>query len=177
VISLSEFISNLSNIVRPNRFKCVVIPPKNMTTELESDVLQFYIHGGVIPDRSFGEIELKYLGMSLKLPGNEQLQDLTITVLLDSEWELRDYFEVWCDHINSRSDNLKGKMKDLFSEAYIDIIPLGFEGEELTTYRFFNIFPKLVSEIELNMDSTDSAATFQVTFGYSHWLQMEDDTL
>jgi hypothetical protein len=56
------------------------------------------------------------------------------------------------------------------------MIPLGFTGEELTTYRFYNIFPKIVSEIELNMDTPDTAATFQVTFGYSHWVQLESES-
>jgi hypothetical protein len=170
-ISLQDFISNLSNIVRPNRFKCIVSPPTGMLSNIiDSEVLQFYVHGATMPDRTFGEIPLKYFGMELKIPGNETNSDLTLTVLLDEEWETRDFFLKWCNLISSREDNSKGYMSDLFSDSYINVSSLDGDGNELRTVKYVNIFPKAVSEIELNMDTIDSAATFQVTLGYSHWI-------
>ena len=172
-IELNEFVSNLINIVRPNRFECVIEPPVGLiNSTMDSSDLRFFIHGGVIPERTFGDVSLRYLGMTLKIPGNEEIQDLNLTVIMDNDWNVRDFFESWANKIADREYNIRGKMKTLFTESYIDVRPLGLQGEALAVYRFFNVFPKMVGEVELNMDTPDTIATFQVTMAYSYWKQM-----
>jgi hypothetical protein len=173
-ISLNSFIQNLSNVTKPNRFLVVVDPPSDaIETSISSDIMQFYAQSAVIPDRTFGEIELKYYGMTLKLPGNESISDLTITFINDEEWRVRDFFEAWGNAIHDREDSSKGYMQNLFNGASIIVHQLDGYGNIIATYQFYNVFPKVVSEMELNMETNDSFSTFQVTFDYSHFGNME----
>ncbi len=173
-IKLDSFIKNLSNITRPNRFLVVVYPPTDLlATSMTADVLQFYAQSAVIPDRTFGEIDFKYYGMTLKLAGNETLSDLTITFINNEEWSVRDFFESWANAIHSRFDSTKSYMNELFNGSSIFVHQLDGYGNTIASYQFRNIFPKVVSEMELNMETTDSISTFQVTFAYSHFLNIE----
>jgi hypothetical protein len=145
--------------------------------------MPYFVQGATLPDRTVGEIELKYYGMTLKVAGNESLSDLTITFLnvVDeaNKLTLREFFEKWANVINNRADSTKGYMHDLFTGSSVTVTQLGGRGEELSKYAFVYIYPKIVSEIELNMESNDSSETFQVTFGYSYWnsIPLEDETM
>lgn len=178
-IALKDFVGNITNIVRPNRFYVIIEPPTYedgspiIDFSMSSNELMFYVQSATIPDRTFGDIELKYFGMTLKLPGNESISDLTITFINNADWNIRDFFEGWADVINNRSDSVKGYVGDLFNTSSITVYQLGYKGETIAGYQFFNIFPKVLSEMELNMDTTDSHETFQVTFDYSHFIQIE----
>lgn len=171
---LESFKSYLTNIVRPNRFLVTITPPTVMDMEdmIDLDKLTFYASSVVIPDRTFSEIEIKYYGMSLKIPGGEIIQDLTINFLLDEGWESRDFFETWASFINDRDSNIKTTPYELFEGASIVVSQLGFKNEILAKYQFMNIFPKTVDQIELSMENVDTHSTFQVTFAYSYWEQI-----
>ena len=173
-ISLDSFKENLSNIVRPNRFLVYINPPKGLIeSNLDSNVMKFYASSAVIPDRTFNEIEIKYYGMSFKVPGGESIQDLIITFINDEEWEIRDFFEQWANRINDRQDSSKEFMENLFEETYIEVHQLGYADNILAIYKFIHPFPKTVDQIDLGMDTTDSHQTFQVTFSYSYWERLE----
>jgi hypothetical protein len=175
-VSLVDFIDQLSNIVRPNKFLVYITPPTGLLeTDVDSNVMKFYVQSATIPDRTFGDIEMKFFGMTYKLPGNESISDLTITFINDNEWEMRDFFESWAENINERDTSIKGYARELFTGTSIVVKQLGFSGEVLANYRFYNVFPKTVAEIALSMDSTDSHETFDVTFDYSYFKQEDVD--
>ena len=171
-ITIDEFKAQLGkvNAARPNRFLCNTLCPLIMSAgDMYEGDMQFYVQSCTIPDRTFGEVELKYYGMTLKVPGNESLSDLTINVISDEKQNVRAYFETWANLVNDRYNNKKTDIQDLFNGASIAVSQLGGKGNILSTYMFFNIFPKVVGEIELNFDTNDNIETFQVTFAYSHW--------
>jgi hypothetical protein len=142
-----------------------------MGLEDKSEFMKFYIQSATIPDRTFGEYELKYYGMTYKVAGNEIVTDLNITVINDYKWKLRDFFENWAMMVNDRSTSKKAYLQDLYKGAKVVVQQLGNQGGGITDYTFFHVYPKTVSEIELNMETTDTHETFQVTFGYSYWEQ------
>lgn len=177
-ILLTDFVASLSqtNLVRPNRFLVYIEPPKSMSDfGLSSNDIKFYVQSATIPDRSFTEVEIKYFGMTYKIPGNETNTDLTITLINDNEWDIRNFFERWLNLISDRDNSKKEYTKDLFKNASVTVHQLGYTGEVLSKYKFFHVFPKSVSEIELNMETNDSHETMQVVFCYSYWLQEEDE--
>lgn len=171
---LESFKNNLTNIVRPNRFLVYITLPTSISSNeelMKPETLKFYATTAVIPDRTFSEIEIKYYGMSLKIPAGEVIQDLSITFIMDEEWEVRDFFETWMQYINERETSLKGNIRDLFDGTSIIVTQIGFQNQELASYEFVNVFPKTTEQVELSMDTTDSHSTFQVTFAYSYWVQ------
>lgn len=169
--TIQDFKDNLSNIVRPNKFLAIVNCPSLISSYqgIGTDEMIFYVQSTMIPDRTFNEIEFKYYGMSYKLPASEIIQDLVISFLCDDKWNVRQYFEQWAQLINNRNDSVKGYSSELFADSSIIIQQLGIDNNVIASYEFFNIFPKIVDQIELNQDTFDTAESFQVTFAYSHW--------
>lgn len=170
-VDLEAFKTNLGNVVRPNRFQVEIVPPDalDLSQFIKTDKLMVHVQTATIPDRSFNEIPIKYYGMELKIPAGEVLQDLVITFINDEDWELRSLFEYWAQTINDRSNSVKGYMREVFGGAYITVTQLDFSGEEIASYRYKHIFPKIVDQIELNMETTDTIETFNVTFAYAYW--------
>lgn len=164
--TLEHFKNNIKNLLRPNRF---VVNIRCINTDVRFDSCI----SAVIPDRSFSEIEIKYYGMSYKLPAGEIIQDLVLTFHNDETYLVRKIFERWANVINNRSDietatSIKTTMRDLGTN-WVEVTQLDSQNNSIAEYKFHNCFPKIVDQIELNMESIDSTETFQVTFAYSHW--------
>lgn len=169
-ITLEEFKSNLTNIVRPNRFMAYVFPPSSMQAEIPftPEWLAYHTVSAVIPDRTFNEIEVKYYGMSYKIPSSEVIQDLTVTFINTEDWNVKTFFDKWAEKVNNRQTSVKGKVEDLFEGSYVRVDQLDFKDNVIFSYKFEYVFPKTVDQIELSMDTTDSHETFSVTFAYSY---------
>lgn len=179
-ISLSVFKSRLGRVVRQNRFYAFINPPeigglRKLRDEI-SHILQYHVKTAIIPSRSIGEYEFKYYGSTVKLPGDTNYNDLNITFLNEGSWKIRNLFEQWQEVIyHSMNDNIMGiryDAQELFAESSIIVQQIGLDDNDiLAEYTFYNVFPKEVGEIELNMETNDSIQEFQVTFAYSHWVR------
>ncbi len=173
MIKLSEFKSQLAQLVRPNRFFIEITPPSIYDHGQDLQFFTYLAQSAKIPEKNIGEIEIKYHGMSLKIPGDYTHDDLSITFLNHYGWEPRDFFEGWIEIIQSiSSDNSRADSISVLDDAHLIVKQVGdIEEDILASYKFYNIFPKSISEIELNMETYDSVETFTVTFSYSHWVQ------
>jgi hypothetical protein len=181
-MSLSDFKQNLGQVVRPNRFYVFINPPEvgNLIElrDKSSDTMIFHVKSASIPSRSIGEYELKYYGYTIKLPGDVNYTDLSVTFINEGSWAIRTFFETWQDVIyhmmNDTFDGIRYDAQDLLVGSNIVIQQIGNNDEDiLAEYTFYNVFPKEVGEMELNMETYDSVQEFQVTFAYSHWIRSD----
>lgn len=172
MISLKDFKENITQMVKPNRFLVEIYPPSSYVQEYSIDILRYLTQGAKIPDRTCGEIEMKYHGMTLKLPGDYTHDDLSLTFFNYYDWTPRNFFEDWMNLIQNVGDvNQRSDASSLF-DAGITVKQIGLrEDEVLASYVFYDVFPKNLAAIELGMDNTDQVETFTVDFAYSHWWQ------
>lgn len=170
-LDLQTFKESLGNVVRPNRFEVIIQPPSliDIADYIDGTRLMMRVQSATIPDRTFGEIPIKFYGMEMKIPASEIMQDLVISFINDDKWQLRSLFEYWAQLINDRKNSVKGYAKDLMEDTYIIVRQLGFTNDVIAGYRFKLVFPKTVDPIELNMETTDTIETFTVTFAYGYW--------
>lgn len=168
-VLLSDFKDQVKSVVRPNRFEVIISPPSIVLGSIDATKMRFHAQSASLPDRTFNEISIKYYGMDFKLPAGETTQDLVVSFINDAEWDLRNFFESWANAISNRKDATKAYMDDLYTGTTLQVNQLGFDGSYIAGYSFFHFFPKIVDQIELNMETTDSVETFQVTFSYSYW--------
>ena len=179
ILDLNTFKENLGNVVRPNRFIVQIEPPTAIRESLGiMNPLSMVVHAqsATIPDRAFNEVSVKYYGMELKVPASETIQDLSITFTNNESWKIRDFFEIWANLINNRSNSHKGYMDELFEGTYITVTQMNFVGDVIAKYKYKHAFPKSVDQIELSMETSDTVETFTVTFGYSYWERVYDGT-
>lgn len=173
MIKLTEFKNQLIQMVRPNRFLVKINPPSIYDHGQDLNLLVYLAQSAKIPEKNLGEIEIKYHGMSLKLPGDFSHDDLSISFFNHYGWEPRDFFEDWVEVIQEVSgDNVRSDAVSVIDDSTITIDQLGdSEDDVLASYTFYDVFPKSVQAIDLNMETTDSVQTFTVDFAYSHWIQ------
>lgn len=172
-LSLSQFRQQVSDFARPNRFEAEFNPP-SMYKVLNSEFVttHWMIQSATLPSRNQGEIEIKYHGMGLKLPGDYSRENLTITFNNSYDFNCRKFFERWLeDYTQTVSvDNMRQDAVALIDDSTITVHQLGrTQDDVLASYKFHNVFPTNISEIELNMGNSDQVETFSVTFAYSHW--------
>lgn len=181
MIKLTDFKNALAQLARPNRFLVDINPPSIYDHGKDLRQLKFCVQTAQIPAKNVGTATMKFHGMELHLPGDYSHDDLTITFLNHWDWTGRDFFENWSrllqDTNSYRSDdegyNTRTDAIQMINDASIIVTQIGeSEDQILARYQFWNVFPKIVSEIELSMETIDTVETFQVTFAYSHSEQL-----
>ena len=173
-LKLSEFRSSISDLARPNRFDVGITPPLNLfkTDSTELAMQYWAVQSATIPQRTQGEITIKYHGMELKLPGDYAKENLTVSFLNSYGWEGRNFFEKWMEWgmQDTRKTNGKAYAYDVISGSKVIVNQLGrTEKDILASYTFYDAFPTSISAIELSMANNDQIETFTVTFAYSYW--------
>jgi len=172
--TLQEFRSNVKDIARPNRWLLAIEGPAITQFTLPTN-FQFLVSKAQIPKRDTTGPIMKYRGTSLTLSGDYKKDPLVMTLWNDIEWKARDFFENWLDFLHKiTEDNIRTDLTDSRFSNSIIIRPLGPELtnlDDLAKYRFKEIMPVEISEIELDQGTENGLQEFTVSFQYSHWVR------
>ena len=126
------------------------------------------VKAGALPASNIAPIDVAFRGRLLKIAGDRTFDTWTITVLNDTDFALRGAFEQWMNSMNNVA-NATGATNpaDYQAEAYV--YQLNREGEVLRKYRFFDVFPTNISQIDLSYDSSDTLEEFTVELQVQYW--------
>jgi hypothetical protein len=166
--TITEFKNKLTGGgARPNLFEVSITFPTTLVGN-NSDLERFMVKAAALPASNLGPIDVPFRGRILKIAGDRTFDTWTITVLNDTNFTLRHAFEDWVNQINNVGDATglitpASYMKD----AYVK--QLDRDGSILRTYKFHDIFPTNVSQIELSYDTTDSIEEFTVEMQVQWW--------
>lgn len=171
--AISTFIAGFTGGgARPNRFMvsfdtAPVSFPNSQIIECKS---------ATIPASNMGVIPLKYMGRTIKVPGDKQFDDWTVTFLNDTNFKLRHTFERWSNLILGHKSNIdqlitkdspEGVLSNYFGNA--TVTHLDRSDKPIAIYKLSKIWPTLVSEIQLSFDNDDQVEEFSVTFAVNEW--------
>ena len=174
--SIEEFKAVLQGGgVRPTMFQvemsfpdAVVVDPTQADNEGT-----YLIKSAQLPASNVGEIQVPFRGRKLKVSGDREFEDWTVTVTNDVSFGLRKGFEKWSELIQNMNFALgANELNDYFASAVVR--QLDRDGNQLRSYRFEGIWPKTVDSIELDFDSTDAVEEFGVTFCVQYWSAIQD---
>lgn len=198
-ISLSDFKSAVKDVARPNRFELYLIPHPNVFSSGVAGIslnsiggiasavgtvksaisagsgaldMPYFVKGINLPGRVIGQVEHKRYGVSRKFPGDPSWNDLTITFIGDTAWTARSLIDLWMDFIVDSDVNNRGSSNHVASGSRCILNPIDGKGKIITSYMFNDIWPKEVSDVDLNRESTDQALEFTVTFAYNTWTKV-----
>ena len=134
----------------------------------KNDYTNFLVKGAALPASNVGPVEVPFRGRILKLAGDRTFDTWTVTVINDTDFELRNAFEKWMNSIN-KHDDASGTTDpaDYMKTAYVD--QLDRDGSVLRTYKFWDVFPTNVSQIDLSYETTDTIQEFTVEFQVQWW--------
>ncbi len=160
--TIDQFKANLiGGGPRANRFK-VFIPRTG-------NKIEFLCKAAAIPGSSFGDITIKHMGNTLKLPGDRAFEDWTVSIINDVNFEVRTGLEAHMNEIAGTADSRGSTTLDyLVDRAFVE--QLDKADGVLARYEFFNMYPKSIAPITLDYDAGgDSVETFDAVFAFSHW--------
>lgn len=145
---------------RANRFK-VFIPRSG-------NRIEFLCRAAVIPAATVSSFDVKWLGTTMKMPGDRSFENWQVTIINDVEFSARTALEAWQNEIHGITDGTGSTDLDfMVSRAYVE--QLDKADSVLARYEFFNMWPVNISSIELNYETTDQLETFTCDFAFSHW--------
>ena len=173
--NITEFRSRLAGGgARANLFEVDIAFPEELGINLTdiSDKIPFLVKAAEIPASNLGNIPVPYRGRVLPVAGDRTFDPWTVTIINDTDFQIRDAMEKWSNSINDLQ-TAQGSIDPAVYQRSADVKQLSREGSNpgdpekvLRTYRFEGIYPNTVSSIPLDFGATDQIQEFQVTFNY-----------
>jgi len=158
---------------RANRFRVeIVTKPGNVSIP---ETFSFVCRSSHIPGQTIGTVDVPYMGLVAKLPGDRTFDDWTVTIYNDTDWLLRTAFETWVSimmgnlsNIALNTDLSPAGGTSVYGNAVVH--QLNRQGDDIpqAQYTLNDIFPHTVSPIDLAWDANNAVETFDVTFAVNY---------
>ena len=160
---ITDFKSKLiGGGARPNLFEVELAFPDSIA--IDNDVKEksrFLVKAAALPASNITPIDVNFRGRILKIAGDRTFDTWTVTVINDTDFAIRSAFEKWMNVINRLSDATgANNPADYQQDAFIH--QLDRDGSTLRTYKFFDVFPTNLSQMDLSYETTDTIEEFTV---------------
>ena len=181
--TIDDFKANVSSdFARPNLFQVDLAFPSGIINNASLVNLgKFTVRAANLPSSQIGVIEVPFRGRVLKIAGDRTFEPWTITVQNDSNFALRNAFELWASSIQSYNENFTsaaglgdqddstGYFADMSVHQLARDIKDGEKPKVLKSYKFYNVFPSNIAAIDLDYGNNDAIEEFTVELQTQYW--------
>lgn len=167
---ITDFKSKLTGGgARPNLFEVELAFPDSISIDNDvKDKSRFLVKAAALPASNITPIDINFRGRILKIAGDRTFDTWTITVINDTDFAIRSAFEKWMNVINKLSDATGFNDPAEYQEdAFVH--QLDRDGSTLRTYKFFDIFPTNISQMDLSYETIDTIEEFTVELQVLYW--------
>ena len=173
--TISQFKSALSGGgARPNLFE-VELTTFPSGISWDADKFKYLCKAAALPASNISPIDVPFRGRIFKVAGDRTIDTWTVTIINDEDFKLRRAFEAWTELIAKLDNNLGATQPAAYmSNATVyqlgrgatvnSTTNAGSDSSILAAYKFVDIFPTSVSNIDLSYDSGDTIEEFTVEF-------------
>jgi len=173
--TISQFKSALSGGgARPNLFE-VELTTLPTGIAWDADKFKYLCKAAALPASNIVAIDVPFRGRIFKVAGDRTIDTWTVTIINDEDFKLRRAFEAWTELIAKLDNNLGATNPNAYmsnatvyqlgrSSQLNGTTNAGSESSILAAYKFVDIFPTSVSNIDLSYDSGDTIEEFTVEF-------------
>ena len=156
---------------RPTLFDVLLTPPPGIGSSTRiSQQIALVAKSSQLPSVQVDDIQIGYFGRKIKVQGDRTISDWTITVMNDEDFAIRSMFEHWSNQqnafVSNRSSfgtNQLAYKVDGVIRQYSKAGPSGDAGI-IRSYKLVGLWPKSISAINLDWDSTNTVEVYDVTF-------------
>ena len=185
--TIDDFKANVSSdFARPNLFQVDLAFPSGIINNASLVNLgKFTVRAANLPSSQIGVIEVPFRGRVLKIAGDRTFEPWTITVQNDSNFALRNAFELWASSIQSYNENFTsaaglgdqddstGYFADMSVHQLARDIKDGEKPKVLKSYKFYNVFPSNIAAIDLDYGNNDAIEEFTVELQTQYWTPVD----
>jgi hypothetical protein len=160
--------SALGDGARSTKFECIIGLD---SFKAGSKMLSAVVKTASFPGKSHEVIDLKFKGRNIPIKGQTKYENTwSCTFYLDEMHSLKKAFE---DEIESLDVHNFGDNIIPGKSSYartLTVIQLDFDGSQQTAvYNLYNVFPKSVSQVDVDYSEVGKVQEFTVEFSYSHF--------
>jgi hypothetical protein len=187
---ISDFKSKLiGGGARPNLFEVNVTFPAGINLNLQGDGANwnsetqsrftFLCKAAALPASNVAPIDVPFRGRILKVAGDRTFDTWTVTVINDEDFTIRRSFESWMQNVAQYGDH-SGLVNPTSYMSNATVYQLGRSASVkqgstpnnaniLAQYKFVDVFPTNVSQIDLSYDTSDTIEEFTVEFQVQYY--------
>lgn len=137
----------------------------------------FLCRAASIPPAPLDIIRVPYFGRNIKLAGDRDFPEWTVTVYNDEDFPIRILMERWSNEINALvSNRMDDTMGVLAYKQSATVTEYGKQGAALRTYVFSGIWPVNVEAMQVDWGAMNTLQQFDVTFAYDYWQPTTGDS-
>jgi len=167
ILGVDDFKAKLKGGgARANLFKATINFPTYAGGDVE--LTSFMCKAAQLPASLMAEIEIPFRGRILKIAGDRTFDTWDVTVINDTDFNVRNAMERWMNGINGHTTN-EGLVNPTDYQADLIVEQLDKNGDSLKTYNFRGSFPTIVSPIDVSYEATNTIEEFGVTFQVQYW--------
>jgi len=167
VLGVDDFKSKLrGGGARPNLFRATVNFPAYAGGDVE--LTSFLCKAAQLPASVMAPIEVPFRGRQLKIAGDRTFEPWTVTIINDTDFNVRNAMERWMNGINAHQANT-GLTNPVDYQADLLVEQIDKDGSTLKTYNFRGCFPTNVAAIELSYETNDAIEEFTTEFQVQYW--------
>lgn len=167
VLGVDDFKSKLrGGGARPNLFKATINFPAYAGGDAE--LTSFLCETAQLPGSTFGTIIVPFRGRQLKMAGDRTFAPWQVTIINDTDFDVRNSMERWMNGINAHTANT-GLTSPITYEADLFVEQLDRDGTSLKKYTLRGAFPTEVSPIDVSYATVDEIERFTVNFEYQYF--------
>ena len=188
---ISDFKSKLiGGGARPNLFEVNVTFPAGINLNLQGDGadwnsetqsrFSFLCKAAALPASNVAPIDVPFRGRILKVAGDRTFDTWTVTVINDEDFTIRRAFESWMQNVAQYGDHSgianpatymsNARVYQLGRSASVKQDSTPNTATVLAQYKFVDIFPTNVSQIDLSYDTSDIIEDFTVEFQVQYYV-------
>ena len=151
---------------RPNLFKVTMAFPSYVTANVE--LASYMVKATSMPASTIAPITVPFRGRQLQIAGDRTFDPWSVTVINDTDFNVRNSFEQWMNGINQHKQNT-GLTQPSSYMADMIVEQLDKDGTTEKTYNIRGTFPTNLGAIELSYDSETAIEEFEVELQIQYW--------
>ena len=151
---------------RPNLFKVTMSFPSYVTANVE--LASYMCKASSMPASTIAPIEVPFRGRQLKIAGDRTFDPWGVTIINDTDFNVRNSFEQWMNGINQHKANT-GLTQPSSYMADMIVEQLDKDGTVEKTYNMRGTWPTSLGAIELSYETGDTIEEFEVELQVQYW--------
>ena len=151
---------------RPNLFKVTMAFPSYVTANVE--LASYMCKATSMPASTIAPIAVPFRGRQLQIAGDRTFDPWSVTIINDTDFNVRNSFEQWMNGINQHKQNT-GLTQPSSYMADMIVEQLDKDGTTKKTYNIRGVFPTNLGAIELSYETGDTIEEFEVEMQVQYW--------
>ena len=151
---------------RPNLFKVTMGFPSYVTADVS--LASYMCKAASMPASTIAAIPVPFRGRNLQIAGDRTFEPWNITVINDTDFNVRNSFEQWMNGINQHKENT-GLTQPSSYMADMVVEQLDKDGTVKKTYNIRGTFPTSLGAIEVDYSQENVIEEFTVELQVQYW--------